>query len=513
LIEEETMIKPYMKEPFQIIVLAAVAILWVGCAVGPNFHKPNPSASQTYVSDTQPSETMEAKGPGGNAQRFNTGMDIPAQWWSLFHSDSLDRLVRLALDDSPTLMQAQAKLKQAQEDFNAQTGATQYPAVDARLSITRQQVDLVSYGISNFPNPGPFTLYNASVSASYTLDLFGGNRRALEGLKAKVDYQVFELEAARQTLVANVVSTAIKQASLRAKIDIVQNLMDAQSQQMAITEERYKAGGVSVLDVQNQSILLDQTKALLPPLKKQLAQVNDQLAVYLGREPAEVKIDKFDLNSLHLPEELPLSLPSSLARQRPDIRAAEALWHQASANVGVATANLFPQITLSGSFGSQRISAGDILSGVNIWNIAGNLMQPIFHGGELWAKKRSAVAAYDEAAAAYRQTALKGLQEVADTLHALDADARTLQAMTDTTDHARTGYEIAQRQYQLGGISHLALLDAQRQLLQTEMDRVQAQADRYADTAALLYALGGGWWKPLSENVPVDSTSTTEIQK
>jgi NodT family efflux transporter outer membrane factor (OMF) lipoprotein len=410
-------------------------------------------------------------------------------------------------------MQAQAKLKQAQEDFNAQTGATQYPAVDARLSITRQQVDLVSYGISNFPNPGPFTLYNASVSASYTLDLFGGNRRALEGLKAKVDYQVFELEAARQTLVANVVSTAIKQASLRAKIDIVQNLMDAQSQQMAITEERYKAGGVSVLDVQNQSILLDQTKALLPPLKKQLAQVNDQLAVYLGREPAEVKIDKFDLNSLHLPEELPLSLPSSLARQRPDIRAAEALWHQASANVGVATANLFPQITLSGSFGSQRISAGDILSGVNIWNIAGNLMQPIFHGGELWAKKRSAVAAYDEAAAAYRQTALKGLQEVADTLHALDADARTLQAMTDTTDHARTGYEIAQRQYQLGGISHLALLDAQRQLLQTEMDRVQAQADRYADTAALLYALGGGWWKPLSENVPVDSTSTTEIQK
>jgi NodT family efflux transporter outer membrane factor (OMF) lipoprotein len=289
--------------------------------------------------------------------------------------------------------------------------------------------------------------------------------------------------------------------------------MDAQNRQMAITEERYKAGGVSALDVQNQSILLDQTKALLPPLKKQLAQVNDQLAVYLGREPAEVKIDEFDLNSLHLPEELPLSLPSSLARQRPDIRAAEALWHQASANIGVATANLFPQITLSGSFGSQRTNSGDILSGVNIWNIAGNLMQPIFHGGELLAKKRSAVAAYDEAAAAYRQTALNGLQEVADALHALDADARTLQAMTDTTDHARAGYEIAQRQYQLGGISHLALLDAQRQLLQTEMDRVQAQADRYADTAALLYALGGGWWKPLSENLPVDSTSTTQIQK
>jgi len=507
------MIKPYMKEPFQIIVLAAVAILLVGCAVGPNFQRPAPPASQIYVQGTQPSKTVEASGPGGNAQRFNTGMDIPTQWWSLFHSDSLDRLVRLALDNSPTLMQAQAKLKQAQDDLNAQTGAMQYPAVNAGLSITRQQVDLASYGISNFPNPGPFTLYNASVSASYTLDIFGGNRRALEGLKAKVDYQVFELEAARQTLAANVVSAAITQASLRAKIAIAQEVMDAQGRQLAITEERYKAGGVSVLDVQNQSILLDQTRASLPPLKKQLVQVNHQLAVYLGREPAEVKIDEFDLNNIHLPEELPLSLPSSLARQRPDIRAAEALWHQANANIGVATANLFPQITLSGSFGSQRVNFGDILSGVNIWSIAGNLMQPIFHGGELRAKKRSAVAAYDEAAAAYKQTVLKGLQEVADTLYALDADALTLKTRTDTTDHARAGYEIAQRQYQLGGISHLALLDAQRQLLQTEMDRVQAQADRYSDTAALLYALGGGWWQPLSETVPVDSTSTPKIQK
>jgi outer membrane protein TolC len=220
LIEEETMIKPHMKEPFRIIVLAAVAGLLVGCAVGPDFQRPAPPAAQTYLSGTQPAETVEARGPGGNAQRFNTGMDIPAQWWTLFHSDSLDRLVRLALDNSPTLIQAKAMLKQAQEDLNARTGATQYPAVDAGLSITRQQMDLASYGISNVPNPGPFNLYNASVSVSYTMDLFGGNRRALEGLKAKVDYQDFELEAARQTLTANVVSAAIRQASLRAKIAI-----------------------------------------------------------------------------------------------------------------------------------------------------------------------------------------------------------------------------------------------------------------------------------------------------
>ena len=351
------------------------------------------------------------------------------------------------------------------------------------------------------------------MSASYTLDLFGGNRRALEGLKAKVDYQDFELEAAKQTLAANVVNAAIQQASLRARIAIAQGLMDAQGQQLAITEERHKAGGVSLLDVQNQSILLDQTTATLPPLKKQLAQVNHQLAIYLGMEPAEAKIDGFDLNDLHLPEELPLSLPSSLARQRPDIRAAEALWHQASANVGVAAANLFPQITLNGSFGSQRVDSGELLSGINIWSVAGKIMQPIFHGGELRARERLAVAAYDEAAAAYKQIVLKGLQEVADTLYAIDADARTLKARTDTTNHARSGYEIAQRQYQLGGISHLALLDAQRQLLQTEMDRTQAQADRYADTATLLYALGGGWSEPIPENARLNSTSAPEIQK
>jgi NodT family efflux transporter outer membrane factor (OMF) lipoprotein len=217
------------------------------------------------------------------------------------------------------------------------------------------------------------------------------------------------------------------------------------------------------------------------------------LAVYLGREPSEATIGGFDLDGLHLPEEVPLSLPSSLARKRPDIRAAEALWHQSCANVGVATADLFPKITVSGSLGSQRTGSGDLLNGVNVWSIAGNLLQPIFRGGELRARKRSAVAAYDAAAAAYRQTVLQGLQEVADTLSALDMDSLTLQARADAAGQARVAYGIARQQYLLGGLSHLALLDAQRQLLESEFDRVQAQADRYADTAALLHALGGGW--------------------
>ncbi len=487
------MVKSAVNGALGMLVPAVIIGMLAGCAVGPDFRHPEPPSSSTYTAGAQPSGTVAAKGPGGTKQRFDTGADIPSEWWSLFRSDSLDRLVRIALEESPTLAQASARLTQAREDFNARAGATQYPAVDAGISATRQKLNLASLGVPNVPETGPFTLYNASVSVSYALDLFGGNRRALEGLGAQVDYRNFELEAARRTVAANVVNAAIRQASLRARIGIAQDLLEAQGRQFTITEDRYKAGGVSALDVRNQNLLLDQTRALLPPLERQLAQVTHQLAVYLGREPSEAAIDGFDLDSLHLPEEVPLSLPSSLARRRPDIRAAEALWHQACANVGVATADLYPKITISGSLGSQRTSSGDLLSGTNVWSIAGNLMQPIFHGGELRARKRSAVAAYDEAAAAYRQTVLQGLQEVADTLSALDKDARTLQARADGAEHARVGYEIARQQYLLGGISHLALLDAQRQLLQSEFDRVQAQADRYADTAALLQALGGGW--------------------
>jgi NodT family efflux transporter outer membrane factor (OMF) lipoprotein len=502
--------KPRVKELLRIIAVAAVGGLLFGCAVGPDFRQPQPPSGNSYVSGEQPSETTGARGPGGASQRFDPDMKVPAQWWSLFRSASLDRLVGLALEGSPTLAQARARLTQAREDFKARTGALQYPAVDADLSAIRQQVDLASFGITEVPNPAPFGLYYASVSVSYTLDLFGGNRRTLEGLMAKVDYERFELEAARQALASNVVNAAIRQASLRARIALLNSLLEAQSGQLAITEERCQAGAVSVLDVQNQSLLLNQTRASLPPLQKQLAQVDHQLAVYLGREPSEARVDDFELDDLHLPEALPLSLPSALARQRPDIRAAEALWHQACANVGVATANLFPQITLSGSFGSQGANAGAPVTWANVWSIAANIMQPVFHGGELWARKRSAVAAYEEAAATYRQTVLQGLQEVADALRALETDSRKLKARVDAAEHARAGCQIARRQYELGGISHLALLDLQRQLLQTEEERVQAQADRYADTTALLYALGGGWWQVESESNAAGRPATQE---
>jgi len=476
-----------LKTPCWMLALAAVAVLLDGCAAGPDFRRPAPPAASGYLPGGRPPATSTAPGPGGASQRFD-GADIPQQWWALFHSAPLDRLVRSGLEASPTLAQAQEELK-------ARKGAALFPTVDASLAATREKMDLASLGVTSMPSPGPFTLYNASVSVSYTLDLFGGSRRALEGYAAKVDYQRFELEAARQTLAANIVLGAVRQGSLQAQATLLEGLLAAQDRQLAITRERFQAGGVSWLDVQNQALLVAQTRAMLPPLEQQRAQIDHLLAVYGGREPGEGRNEPLDLATLHLPDTLPLSLPSALARQRPDILAAEALLHQASAAIGVATANLYPQITLSGSAGSEQTSTGALLGGINVWSLGGSLVQPLVHGGALRARRRSALAAYDEAAGGYRQTVLQGLREVADALSALETDARTLEARAAATEHARLAGRIALQQYRLGSISELALLDTQRQLLQAERDRVAAQADRYADTATLLQALGGGWWR------------------
>ncbi len=475
------------------LVWAAFAVLVAGCTVGPDF-KPAPAPVPTaYLPGDRPAETVSSEGAGGAAQRLVAENDISARWWSLFRSDALDKLVRRALAQSPTLAQAQARLVQAQEALNAQAGAAKYPAVDVGISAKRQEVDLASMGMSGVKNPPPFALYNVSASVAYTFDVFGKNRRTLEALAAKVDYQAFELEAAQQTLAANVVSAVIRQASLNARLGCVSNLLAVQERQLTIMETQYKAGGVSALDLENQKFLLAQTRASLPPLEHQAARVGHQLAVYLGETPAEADIAAFDLGGLHLPEELPLSLPSALARRRPDIRAAEALWHQACARVGVAAADLYPRVTLSGSLGAQDTHAADMLNSLNVWSIGANLMQPVFRGGELRAKKREAVAAYDEAAAVYKQAVLQGFQEVADALYALESDARALRERTDAVRHARAGYDIAQGQFKSGAISHLVLLDAQRQLMQTELDQIQSRADRYADSTALLHALGGDW--------------------
>jgi NodT family efflux transporter outer membrane factor (OMF) lipoprotein len=469
---------------------ATALLVLAGCTVGPHYRPSAPPTVATYNPEPQPKATVTAPGRSGAAQQFSAAADVPAQWWTLFRSPQIDRMVREALENSPTLTQAMAKLKQAQEESNARTGATKYPTASANVSVQREQVDLATFGVP-FPSPPPFSLLNGSVAVSYALDLFGANRRLIEGLNAQADYQNWQLQGARLMLAGNVVSAAIRQAQLRSQIDITGQIIALQEKTVSVAEQRYAAGGVSEYDVRSQRTALAQMQALLPPLGQQLDVVNHQLAILMGKTPAEAHVETLSLDNLNLPQELPLSMPSSMVRQRPDIRAAEALLHQASANVGVATANMYPQIVLSGSVGGIGTS---FTNGGDVWNVGASLAQPIFNGGALRAEKRKAVAAYDEAGSVYKETVLQAFREVADTLRAIEHDAQALQARSEAAAQAQSAYQIASNRYAAGGISQVALLDAQRQQLQTALDRVTDESNRYSDSATLFQALGGGWW-------------------
>ena len=464
------------------------------CAVGPDFHVPPAPVTRTYTASPLAAETVTAPITGGSIQRFVSGQDIPNQWWMLFHCKSLDSLIRQALADSPTLAAAQAALRQAEENRRAQLGAL-YPSVDGNFSANRQQFTGVSFGQPNSPE-SIFTIYNASVSVSYVLDLFGATRRGLEELQAQVDYQHYLLEGSYLTLSANIVTNTVQEASLRARIRATREILDAEVQQLNLVERRFQLGGASRSDVLIQQAQLAQTRTTLPPLEKLLAQNRHQLAVLVGKLPGDALVmPEFELEDLSLPVELPVSLPSALVRQRPDIRASEELLHSACAGVGIATANLFPQLTITGNYGSESTTiTGIFSSGTNIWSIGAGLLQPIFRGGALTARRRAAIAAYDQAEAQYRETVLQAFQNVADVLRALELDARTLKAQADAEATARDSLNVTMEQFRLGAVSYLSLLNAQQQYQQTRISLAQAQAARFADTAALFQALGGGWW-------------------
>ncbi|HTN65937.1 MAG TPA: efflux transporter outer membrane subunit [Burkholderiaceae bacterium] len=464
-----------------------------GCAVGPDFHSP-PAPSfaggDGYTPTPLPLQTAAAQGVAGAVQRFAPAQDIPAQWWTVFHSDALDQMLRSALAQSPNLAAAQAALRQAQENYKASAGSLLYPNAAGQLGVTRERASDAALGL---PGSSLFTLYNASVNVTYTLDAFGASRRTLEGLQATIDYQRFQLEAAYLALTANLVTAAIREASLRAQLQATQEVLDAQQKQLLVIEKQFALGAIprtTVLTQRNQVAL---TIASLPGLEKSLAQTRHQLSVLTGKFPSEAGLPEFQLAGLALPQELPISLPSALVRQRPDIRANEALLHAASAQIGVATANQYPQINLTASYGFASTAASELF-GVGLWSLGAGLLQPIFNAGALSARRRAAVAAYEQAEAQYRSTVLGAFQNVADSLRALDSDAATLKAQAEVEALARESLDLITRQYQLGGISYLVLLDAQRTYQQARVALVQAQAARFADTAALFQALGGGWW-------------------
>jgi NodT family efflux transporter outer membrane factor (OMF) lipoprotein len=487
-----------------VFAVSICAMLCIGCAVGPDFKRPRSPNTNQYTTQPLPTRTAATDAVAGAAQDFALGTELPAQWWTLYRSTALNALVEQALKANPTVQSAQAALRQAHENMLAAWGVL-VPALDASGSVERERISGAEFG-QGVPS-ALFDLYNASVNVSYGLDIFGGSRRELEGLRAQTNYQRYVLEATYLTLASNVVTTAIAEASLRAQIAATEQLVEASGQHLAVVKKQQRLGGASAADVLAQRAELAQDQTTLPNLRDQLDRQRTLLATLLGRLPNDQPEAAFQLTDLHLPESLPVSLPSQLVTQRPDVRQQEELLHQASAQIGVATANMLPQITLSGSYGGSSTSSNGLFSVANrTWSVSAGLTQPLFHGGQLLHQRRASVAAYDEAAAQYRETVLTAFRNVADSLRALTGDADTLNAQNEAEQTAAASLTLTERQYVLGAVSFLTLLNAQRTERQARILLIQAQAARYADTAALFQALGGGWWnrdaRPAGQDAP-----------
>jgi NodT family efflux transporter outer membrane factor (OMF) lipoprotein len=478
------------RRPF--LGVAIVSAVLAGCTVGPNYRAPSAPASTRFTEAALPGHTVSATVSGGDAQRFTQDRDIPGEWWDLFHSQQITSLVTQALKANPDVAAAQATLRQARETMRAEQGAL-FPSVTANAGVQRQRESLGSIGFGS--GSATFTNYNAALNVSYTLDAFGGIRRQVEQLGAQAEYQRFQLEATDLTLAANVINAAINESALQAQINTTHDIIKADTDALNLTKSRFQLGGVSQVDVLQQQSLLDQQTATLPGLEKQRQQFRNQLAVFLGGRPDQYATPTLDLDRLTLPGDLPVSLPSKLVEQRPDIRAFAALLHSATAAVGVATANMLPNISLSASYGRDGNTPANLFTPAGIvWTIASSIAQPIFEGGTLAARREAAKAAMDVAAAQYSSTVNTAFQNVANALVAIERDAETLRADLAAQKTAASSLAVARAQYAAGGGTYLNVLTAEQADFSARLNLITARAVRFTDTVALFQALGGGWW-------------------
>ena len=474
--------------------IAALACSMIAsCAVGPDFKRPAAPDVSDYTAQPISTTVSSSNLRGGEPQRFTKGSDILGDWWTLFHSRPLNELIEQALANNSSLKSAQAALSVARENVLAQRGAY-YPSVTGNFSASRQKQ---SGTIAPTPSSNAFqySLFTPQVSVAYVPDVFGLNRRTVESLQAQEQQVRFSMIATYTTLTTNVVVAAIQEAALQAQVDATRQLIDFNTNMVQILQYQYGKGYAGRLDLAAQESQLAQVTATLPPLLKQLDQQHDLLAVLAGRFPSQTPAEKFTLANLRLPQDLPLSLPSELVAQRPDVLQAEASMHAASAQIGIAMANRLPNIQLTANAGNTALAIGQVFkSGTGFWGIAADLTAPIFEGGKLLHQERAAKAAYVQAAEQYRGTVLTAFQNVADTLAALQHDAESLKAAASVADAAQVTLDLSQRQSKAGYANYLSLLSAEQAYQQARISLIQAQANRYADTAALFQSLGGGWW-------------------
>ena len=474
-------------------ILVAAGGLLAGCTMGPDFKAPEGPPANAYLPDG-PMSFVSGGIDGSEAQRIVEGLDIPGQWWAVFQSAELNGLIEQALRANPDIRAAAAAMKVAQENARAQR-ATLFPTLQANAGATSTQVPNFLSAPTADPNNYNYSLFTLGLTLTYNLDLWGANRRNIESLEALAEAQCFQLEGAYLSLASNVVAAAILEASLRAQIEATQRIIATQRDTLDILNRQSGLGAVTGADVAAQQAALAQVEATLPPLQKALAQQRNLLATLIGRFPNESLAERFRLADLKLPQELPLSLPSKMVEQRPDVRAAEANLHSASAQVGVAIANQFPNITLNSGIATQALTVGTLFGPALPASVVGaSIAQTLLDGGALAAKKRAAQAALEQADAQYRSIVLGAFRNVADTLRALEYDALSLRAAVAAEQATATSLQIARRRLELGDTTYIFVLTAELAYQQAALLRVQAQAARFTDTAALFQALGGGWW-------------------
>ncbi len=476
------------------LILALLMLAIAGCAVGPDFKPPAAPNVSGYAATPLATTPDTPDVLGGGAQRFIAGADLTADWWTLFRSRALNDLIERALANNHDLKAAQAALLAARENVLAQRGAY-FPSLDAEFSGTRQrQPGTLAPVPAN--NSLLYSLYTPQLNISYVPDVFGLNRRTVESLQAQAQSVRFQMLATYTTLTSNVVVTAIQDSAMDAQVAATRELIALNSHALEILNYQLRKGYASGVEVAAQESQLAQVAATLPPLIKQSEQLHHQLAVLTGRFPSEISGDSFELSSLQLPADLPVSMPAQLVTQRPDVRQAQANLQAASAQIGIAVANRLPNVTLTADAGSTGLAISQLFGpGTSFWTLAGDVTAPVFEGGKLLHQERAARAAYTQAAEQYRSTVLSALQNVADTLTALEQDAAGLKAAAAAERAAKTTLDLAQQQLRDGYAGNLALLSAEQAYQQARMNEIQAEAGRYADTAALFQALGGGWWR------------------
>ncbi len=478
------------------------SLLLASCAVGPNFVPPPAPDVAGYTPEPLKSPHTDPGGPRVARQRFVPDADIPARWWAAFRSMPLNELIRLSVDHNPSLEAAEAAIRVANFNALAQRGLF-FPQVGANYTPSDQQFsNMATQDGPGNPPQTRYTLHTAQLNISFVPDIWGQNVRAVESLDALTEQADFQLEAVYLTLTANVVTAAIQEASLRGQIAATERIIKIERDILGILKSQQEAGQAAKVDVLTQETALAQAEQILPPLQKQLALQRDLLTALAGQFSADEILQKFDLEHLALPANLPVSLPSTLVAQRPDVRAAEANLHSASALVGVAIAARLPNLTITGNPGTSAFKPAQLLTpGTLFYTVAGSATQTVFDGFTLYHRQKAAEAALDQAGALYRQAVITALQNVADALRSLQSDARAVQSAIKAEHAAKASLDIIQKQLVLGQITQVTVLNAQQAYLNTSIARVQAVATRLSDTAALFMALGGGW--PVECTTPV----------